>query len=270
MSETGIDRREWSSRKWVGMVGVIFAVQLGFIFWLGDRKPIRPREPHQAPIFQLAGSEAHEWLSLQDPTLFALPHDQAFSGSPLLVSPNPATNYFEWSEEPHWLTLFVQSLGASFARLVPPPQSSPGSAIEFTEPRWLTPELVVTPLPPLSSLRLDGELAGRSLLNLPSLPAWPPRFLNPTDTDILTNTVVQAVVDREGRPFSMTLLVSSGYPPADEAALSMVGRFRFQPQPPMSVPATNPGSQVLNGLSFGLLIFEWQTLASTNTPPAAQ
>lgn len=270
MSETCLDRSLWSPRRWVAMVGIIFAIQLGFIFWLGERKPTRPRDPHYAPVFQLAGSEASEWLALNDPTLFALPHSQAFSGSPLLVSPAPSSTYFEWTEEPHWLALSVESLGASFARIIPPTQPSPGGAVEFAEPRRLAPDVFETPLPPASSLHLEGELAGRPLLNLPILPSWPPRFVNPTDTDMLTNTVVQAMVDREGRPFSVTLLGSSGSSPADDAALSMANQLRFKPLTSTVGGDDNSGTRVLNGLALGLLIFEWQTLAPTNTLQAVR
>jgi hypothetical protein len=92
--------------------------------------------------------------------------------------------------------------------------------------------------------------------------------LNPNDTDILASTVLQVLVDAAGLPVSLTLLGSSGFTPADELAMSLAIGFRFEglkmdePLPPASY--TSP----LSGLSWGQLVFEWQTLGSTNAPAA--
>jgi hypothetical protein len=82
---------------------------------------------------------------------------------------------------------------------------------------------------------------------------------------MLTNTVIQVLVDAEGRPVSLTLLGGSGHGPADDLAMSLVTGFQFDPlQLADPLPAArNPGA--LLGLCWGQVVFEWQTLGSTNT-----
>ena len=73
-------------------------------------------------------------------------------------------------------------------------------------------------LPPLallqdqSVLQLEDGLAQRRLLTPLQLKPW-------SNPDILTNSVVQVVVDAEGRPVSLTLLSGSGSAAADQYAL---------------------------------------------------
>jgi hypothetical protein len=264
MTTASLESRTWSSRQWIGITGIIFVLQLSFIFWFGDRQPIRPRKPSPAPAFQLTGSTHSEWLELTDPTLFALPHARVFSGPAWLKTTAPQFRPFEWTEEPRWLGLPVQLLGASFAQLVASDLSLKWQVAEIPEPRALLPEVSRAPLIPGSTLRLEGELARRRLLSQPHLPSWPPRILNPTDTDMLANTVVQVLVDAEGRPVSLTLLGTSGHVPADDLAMSLATSFQFEPlQTEDSLPLTrSPGA--LLGLSWGQAVFEWRTLGPTN------
>ena len=66
-------------------------------------------------------------------------------------------------------------------------------------------------------------MAGRRLVQPIELPPWPYQ-------DLLTNSVVQMVVDAEGRPASVpVLLSSSGCPAADEYALEQAQAARFEP-----------------------------------------
>lgn len=260
--------RAWSPRRWVGVTVVTLAIQLGFIFWLGDRQPVRPRKPLAAPAFRLTGGTQDEWLALTDPTLFALPHARVFSGPAWLETSPLHSSPFEWSENPRWLGLPVQLLGASFAQLVATDPSLEWQAIEIPEPQLLLPEIHHVPLLSNSTLRLAGGLSQRRLLSQPQLPSWPPRALNPADTDILANTVLQVLVDAEGLPVSLTLMAASGYAPADDLAISLATRFQFEPLQTRSPvpPASSPGALV--GLCLGQVVFEWQTLGPTNRPGA--
>src|SRR5207245_8560915 len=70
----------WSARRWVGAVLLVFVLQLGAIFWLIDRTPVRVRQAASGPRLRLAGPGSAELLALEDPTLFALPHRLGFSG----------------------------------------------------------------------------------------------------------------------------------------------------------------------------------------------
>jgi len=268
MTTLGSEPPKWSPRRWFGVITIIVFVQLAFIFWLGDRQGVRPRKPSPAPDFSLTGSAHSEWLALTDPTLFALPHAKVFSGPAWLETAPLHSPPFEWSENPRWLALPVHRLGASFAQLVSTDTSLEWQVIEIPEPQLLLPEIHHVPLLLGSTLRLEGELARRRLLSQPRLPSWPPRALDPTDTDILANTVLQVLVDAEGLPVSLTLMAVSGYPPADDLAISLATRFQFEPLQTGSPaqPISSPGSLV--GLCLGQVVFEWQTLGSTNLPAA--
>ena len=93
-------------------------------------------------------------------------------------------------------------------------------------------------------------------------------MLNPTDLEILASTVLQILVDAEGLPVSLTLLRASGHVPADELALSLAAGFQFEPlQMELALPARMAGSML--GLSWGQIVFEWQTSSPTNTPTAS-
>ena len=53
MTSASVESRPWSRRRWWGMVALIFVVQLGLIFWLGEPHArfarVRPRRPHPPP-----------------------------------------------------------------------------------------------------------------------------------------------------------------------------------------------------------------------------
>ena len=51
-----VEPRPWARRRWGGMVALVFVVQLGLIFWLGSRTPIRPRLPTAALTLYLGGT----------------------------------------------------------------------------------------------------------------------------------------------------------------------------------------------------------------------
>jgi len=195
-----------------------------------------------------------------------LPHAKVFSGLAWLKTAPPPSPPFEWTEPPRWLGLPVQLLGASFAQLVANDSSLKWQLAEIPEPHALLPQINRAPLLTGSTLRLEGGLSHRRLLSQPNLPSWPPRALNPTDTDMLANTVLQVLVDAEGRPVSLTLLGASGHVPADELAMSLATGFQFEPLQSTNPlpPGHNPGA--LPGLSWGQVVFEWQTSGPTNTP----
>ena len=244
----------WPVGRWLSIILIVFALQLGLIFGLTDRTPLVARTFAQGPTLRISGAGSAELLALSDPTLFALPHHQAFSGLAWMTPPPLPARSFSWSEEPSWLSLGVQELGAAFKQFV--------ATNHF--------ELVQTLMPPnpvstlsagqaaittftSSVLRIEGALAQRRLLTAVNLPSR-------AHPDLLTNTVVQLVVEEEGRPFSATTLSSSGQAAADIYALDLAWTLRFNSIKTESKP---PGS--LPGLTWGKLIFEWSTVP-TNAP----
>jgi TonB family protein len=263
MIPVSVEPRPWPRRRWWTLVALAFSIQLGLIFWLSDRSPVPPHRPAIFPALRLAGNAAAELLALNDPTLFALPHRQGFSGLAWLGIPRPPFRSFEWSEEPCWLQFSVQPPGVAFNPVAEIDNLSLRSTLARPEPEPTLPEsLPLAAGPTQSTLRVEGDLAGRKLIQPIALPSWPYK-------DILTNSVVQVVVDSEGRPVSVpVLLSSSGYNEADKHALQQTKTARFE-----SVSHDGPGTtpDLLAQLSWGKLVFVWHTLPMppTNAPLSA-
>jgi hypothetical protein len=111
------------------------------------------------------------------------------------------------------------------------------------------------PAPPLlagaSRLQLGEGLVDRRLLGpAPALPSW-------TNTDLVTNTVVQVTVNSQGEVFSPRMASGTATTPvqhqADLAALAVARSLRFQPM-------SSSGASAANGLVRGTLIFQWHTV----------
>ena len=241
----------WSRRRWWTLVALVFAAHLGLIFALGDRKPVRPRPPAFAPTLRLAAA-SDELFALNDPTLFALPHHKGFAGATWLQKPAVKFQPFRWTETPRLLALPVEALGATFAQFM-----RTNLPARFELEIKPAPELTLPVVPEVgrvtaarSTLRAAGGLANRRLLNPPELPAWPA-------ADLLTNSLVQVLLNADGNVISPNLLAGSGSPKADQFALDFAKTARFE-------PLRNGAAK----LCVGTMIFEWHTVPETNKPPA--
>jgi TonB family protein len=249
MKAVVMEPRGWSpARRWT-LIAVAFAAHLGLIFALSDRKPVAPRAP--APLLRVSlAPEPSELLALTDPTLFALPQRRGYAGAGWLEVPQMQFQPFRWTEPPRMLALRSEALGVAFAQFM---RTNRFASLAFETkpapelPPPVAPEIGVPP-PGNSVLHVAGDLANRRLLNPSELPSWPA-------TDLLTNTVVQVVVNADGSVFSPALLSGSLDPKADQHALEVARAARFEPLRDAS-PA----------LTIGLLIFEWTTVPLTNAP----
>ncbi len=250
MNGRALEPTRWSRRHWLGMVASIVVVQVCFILFVGERiRPGPPRPAFATAVHLVLDDSSRRQLALQpgvsDPTLFALPSLRGFSGSAWMTSPSPDFRPPDWTNAPHWLPLAEASLGRVFDQYIftnqhprlqlvnkplPPPRAEPNFPNE--------------PLPPFSRYRIEGDLANRPLLKPLELRSW-------EYTDLLSNTMVQAVVDADGRTLSARLISTSGYPNADAFALKATTAARFQPRP------DREGGQ---GLTWGRLVFLWHTL----------
>jgi len=262
MTSAPAESRRWSRRRWWGLVGLIFGVQLALIFWLGDTAPIRPRLAAPTLTLKLAGSTSAELLTLRDPTLFALPRQQRVPAPVWLTTLRPEPQPFAWPERTNYPPLATDPPGAAFRRFLETNAFNP-----LPPPAKPLPELTLPELPPLaisaqhSTLKVEGSLARRRLREPLELPSWP----NP---EILTNSVVQVVVDTEGRPVSVTLLSGSGSRAADQQALELASAARFEPlDPAPAETALTPAEH----LGWGRMVFRWHTLPlpPTNGPAAS-
>ncbi|HPC59176.1 MAG TPA: hypothetical protein PKX23_00830 [Verrucomicrobiota bacterium] len=246
--------------RWWGSVTLVFATQLGLIFWLSDRSPLRTRPPAVSPSINLLDSGAENLLALQDATLFALPHQQGFSGPAWLHFTPPDFHPADPPDPPRWLALQPAVLGRTFQQLLALRLNADRPSPRPPLPELFRPALPAQRLGPAESeLVVAGELAGQGPLAAIPLPPQP-------HADLLTNTVVSVVVDGLGQPVTTTLLAGSGRTEADRLALDHARQFRFRPLDPGLTPL-----EARNRLRWGELIFHWQTvpLPGTNTPPAS-
>jgi len=249
-----LEPRRWPVAKLLVMIALVMAVQAGLIWRLGGPLPPVRRTTAPAPRFSLAGPVAF----LDDPTLFALPHREGFAGSAWLKLPKMEFNPANWSESNRWLVLPVEQLGALFQNFVRTNPAPRFSTVAPFQPDLVEPELPVEPLVTASRIRVEGDLARRRLLS--RLDPGPQAAV-----DLLTNSVVQVLVDAQGNTLSPVLLSGCGSPTADQRALALAKSARFSPLPAPGSGEPEPPPTI------GRLVFEWQTLplATTNSPSAA-
>ncbi|HEX5220539.1 MAG TPA: hypothetical protein VFZ59_13295 [Verrucomicrobiae bacterium] len=244
--------QSWSLTRWIVYVMVALAIHVGLIFIFGNRKPIVPRSVTNAPQIRLATTRS-ELQSLDDPTLFALPHPQGFAAKAWRQLPEVAFAPFRWTEPPQLLDLPAAKLGSAFlhfasTNVVRRVEVEALTAVPTTPPVSSDPP---TSLKQHSTVSTSGSITRRRWLNAPAvLRSWPA-------ADLLTNSVVRIVVDTDGQVFSPALLPpGSGSKAADQYALEIARAARF---------ARLPRSA---GQMIGTLVFEWHTVPvpDTNAP----
>lgn len=249
----------WGRRSWWFLVVLIFATQLGLIFWLGDTRPVSPKPGSPAPALYLAADSDmnSELLALREPTLFALPRREGFAGMTWLRLPQQQARPFEWSEAPQWLALAPERLGTGFSGL-----RETNTVTRWHWPSMPAPEMRLPdenqaiPFPSQSRLRVEGENV--ELINRPALPSWPAIQSSPTERALLTNSVVQVMVNGAGKPISATLLVRSGSKEADDYAVMFARTAEFNNLGEALEPSA--------GLRWGRLIFDWHTSPDAPKP----
>jgi hypothetical protein len=260
------DGPDYPNRKRVGLrvgmwiaVALVFLAQVAVVFWLGNPPPPAPLKMAPPPVIHFSGSGSEEWLALQDPTLFVLPHRDNFSGEAWLKIPPQKFAPTNWSEPPRPLPLPMEQLGAAFVAFMQtnrPPRYQLALESGLDAMGGNSTQMVSISVP--SALRVEGDLARLRLLT-------PLRLPPQTNSELLTNTVIQLLVNADGYPFSPVILSGSGSAKADDAALNNYAKaVRFAPAQEAAL-----GTVRGNKMTVGKLVFEWQTIppAPTNTPP---
>ena len=240
-------------------VALVFAAQVAVLFWLGNPPPARTFHPTAAPKFSLATNRWNEMFALQDPTLFALPHRNNFSGAAWLKIPPQDFQPTNPSEPTQPLPLSREQLGSTFAAFV---QTNPAPRIQTDIAAGLgmidfPNEHPLRSIVTASTVRVEGDLKKRRLLEPLQLPPQ-------ASDDVLTNTEVQLFVDALGNVFSPVIVAKSGNDTVDAMVLTNFAKnARFEP-----LEANGLGTAPSETMTFGKLIFEWQTVprAQTNAP----
>jgi TonB family protein len=235
----------WSRKKWLAIIAIIFAAHVAIIFAFGEKKQIVPRAVTNVPSLKLADNSG-ELIALDDPTLFALPHLEGFAGPAWLQSPRVQFHRQDWTEQPRWLPLPAENLGATFNQFMQTNYFA-SHVLDFKpEAKLSAPTLVEIALVQNSTMQIEGELVQRRLLDEITLPSL-------QHDDVIAPSVVQILVNEAGDVVSTVLLESSGFKDADQRSLELARAARFAPS---------------SRMTLGKLIFNWQTvpLAATNSP----
>ncbi|HVY72424.1 MAG TPA: hypothetical protein VHH73_20985 [Verrucomicrobiae bacterium] len=238
----------WSPRRWITAIGLLIAVHVAVPMMLRGPATQMARETTGLTI-RASGinpgrpvSETERW---NDPTLLALPHLNDFSG-PAWLRPKPLNYQFnDWSEPARWLAADPARLGM-VDRDLPVANSARLPELVNVRPETSVPATAGLKLPGGSTLRIEGGLVPSDLaepLELPDL----------TATNLMTNSVVQVLVNAGGQVLTARLLAAPtsrtvDQIAADARALDLARTAQFTPAPG---PATKPRS--------GRLIFRWAT-----------
>ena len=249
----------WSRRRWAWLVtgGVTFHAVL--VFWLGERWHPTPPLPLDESALQLATDRASiRALAgasvLSDPTLFALPAYEGFSGAAWLALPSSELPAGAWSEPPRYLLLDTNELGGVFAQFVATNKHNGQIVEDLLQPRGSGADILILddPVMTQSVVRVEGPLAQCPLLA-------PLRAPNPPYPDALPDTVVQLKVNAHGLTESAIVLASCGVRGLDNQALTVAQAARFRP-----LLAEEP-SAASAGLTWGRLVFQWFTVPPSPT-----
>ena len=256
MNAASVEPATWSRKRWLTLGTLVLAAHVGSIFWLHE-SPSGERPRTKPMLVNVAITpQAHDRLAalptLFDPTLFALPGDRSFSRAAWLKF-TPSLQYpNEWIEPPLWLKQSAGQLGKVFSLFVA--TSAPPAHLIADQARSGAAVLeVVIPSAAVAAqsvLRLDAGLASRPLRSPVTLP-------DKVHTDILTNTVVQVVVDADGLVTSARLMRECGSEAADQDAVAFARTLRFE-------RLQHNAEDVI-----GQLVFEWHAVlpAVTNVSP---
>ena len=107
MSSAPVEPRVWTAGRWWTAIALVFLVQAVLVVCLADRSPLRVRKPGVAPAFRFSDRATQEWIAVEDPTLFALPHLPGFLGRGLARIPTFRFRPEDWTEPAQYLLLDV-------------------------------------------------------------------------------------------------------------------------------------------------------------------
>jgi hypothetical protein len=242
----------WTRSRWLVLILLVFGLHLALLVVFGSRKQTTPRVATRATSLVLV-DHSSEWLALNDPTLFALPHPEDFSSAIWPAITNLDQSSYHWTEDLRWLSLPTNELGTVFDRFMQTNRFA-GFRLDLQPPvRFSAPVVPIAPVfAAASTLQIDGGSAGRQLLNPITLPSWP-------YPDLIAPSKVQVLVDAAGRVVSAVLLppenpeeTATHYDLADQSALTLARSARFK-------PSSQP--------DLVRMIFHWRTVPplATNT-----
>jgi TonB family protein len=243
MVEIERDLIRWRRGKWAAVVAVVFALQIGAIL-MGSQKRTVVREvyPKETMVALPERLQSPEWVEMDDPFLFAAANWNGFSAEAWLRKTDWKAPETGGPAPPRFL-----SLAEALERKPAVWQNAPFGFLEREKPRAIFPEPRETPRAAKGSeLRVEGP---RKLINVLAIPAQ-------VHTDVLSRTVVEALLSADGLVISSRVIENSGSARADADALALARSARFAPK---AGPERAP--------ELAKLIFQWHALdlSATNS-----
>lgn len=247
-----------SPQFWVWGFVFLFLLHAFAIFWFAERRANPPAWQKPSAFLYLSSEPAvdhrvAELTGFHDPTLFALPHADGFSGGAWLNFHPQIPTLENASSPPAWLPLSAEELGNAldeYSRTNGPSEERLLASLRATRPV----EVRIPDEPAITNtvLRVEGPLASRRITGLPSLPSA-------AYTDVLRGTAVAVSVNGEGIVETASLAEESGLNAADVRAVELARLVQFEPAPVSDARLRASASPAL-----GLLIFTWHVVPPTN------
>lgn len=255
MTGAAVQPTRWSRRRWITTTGALLAIQLALIFYFGERshrlpRALRLRTSLHFAVDDWSAQQLEQLSGISEPALFALPSLEGFSGKAWLTFNQPQYKASNWSNPPVWLSLNSASLGTEFSTFVGTNPLPVLPVVGRWAPDFATASIPLPPPPALSASEVRVESSGtpRALSGKLDLRSWP-------QEEVLSNSVVQVVVDRAGNVVSSRLLDSSGSKIVDDYALQRASRVRF----------TAASQNLPVASTFQRLTFQWHTTSPGQT-----
>lgn len=259
-------KTDWPLRRWIGVVTAVFVAQLTFVFLLsakpeGKANQLSSRRAGICLLTAIDKADPHaELLVMRDPANNALVNSNGFSGRLWFGLPEVGRDWPAITEPHRWLQPEQINIPIKGSHRQQQADSTPLQISHVRPvPLGIGP-LQTRPLLTNSTIRLEGNLQRRQLLNPPTLPTF--EF-----ADVLLPTSVQVLLDEYGHVINATLLSRSGLAAADEGALEFARGLTF-------AQSNDASSGVLE---WGIVTFVWVTRepapvsapapSSTNAPP---
>lgn len=246
-----LDLARWSNRRWMTVIGAVFAVQVLLVWLVAETPKTSSRTKNSMAVTLLSQPMTRRqitrhWL-VPDPTIVVLASIHGYSGRVWLQTPTHDYQLPDWDEAPRWLEFNVQKAADAIEPLIGTNLSEAFQIVDKTAPPFVAPP-EDEPVKFGSRFHLEGDIARRAVPTKIELPPW-------AATDLLTNSVVQLSIDGRGEINSARLLVRSGLPAADRRALAIARGLRFRP--------VNHGPDAAHLVS-GTAVFQWRTIPVTN------
>ena len=110
------DEGPWTRSRWLTVVALVFSAHVLLLFAFGGRKQVVPRAVTNVPTLSLADYSS-EWLALNDPTLFALPHQKDFASAVWLPAHSVNPPSFRWTGAARRTVLVRRETWSAFQRI---------------------------------------------------------------------------------------------------------------------------------------------------------